>query len=319
MSLNQVKDGAELPPKPLTLSIIREATRTSDEDELLRTRVLRLDWLGLSSLGDTLDLFDGLRELYLQYNRLTSIAGLELLQELELLTLGGNELREVEGLASLRALRALDIRNNHISHLGAGSLPVGLAICDLRGNPCASAPGYRARILALLPDCVCLDGEDLETADEESDADSEGQPAEGLTGSDCGAEGEASDAKEETALGATAGSNPFIVTDDSSTARHITTVAGAMLEGFQHRREAITQRFHERMTLERSRAEELAASALAGSEAQLAEATLRLAAAREAVSLHARERAESLAATAQGLSHAESELEASHGMSESKG
>ena len=86
---------AAAPPKPLTLSIIRSATRAVDEDALLATRVLRLDWLGLTSLGDSLDLFDGLRELYLQHNRLSDISGLELLQNLELLTLGGNGLREV--------------------------------------------------------------------------------------------------------------------------------------------------------------------------------------------------------------------------------
>ena len=290
MSSNQVLDASTaLHPdtKPLTLTIIRSVTREASEDALLSTRVLRLDWLGLTSLDDTLDLFDGLRELYLQHNRLTDVNGLELLQNLELLTLGGNLLRTLDGLSGLAALRALDIRDNIIEAVPEGSLPLQLSICDLRGNPCASLPDHRTRLLAMLPDCVCLDGSDIEGTDEGLGLD---ETCDEASGSKEAEEGfaELHVANLESLNSATERKVPIF---DVSSA----------VGDFQTRRDAVTRRFTERLAAETCLAEELAASALAHSDAQLAEATRRLTAARLAVEMHSVARSEESASTLAGL------------------
>ena len=234
---------------------------------------------------------------------------------------------QLEGLSGLHALRALDIRDNLIATVPHDSLPSGLAILDLRGNPCAELPGHRARVLAMLPDCVCLDGEDLETEagdEEEEDGDTETAEMGGV-----GSSSKESDASIAVGCPITPGSHaaPGSSPTDGSgggggkaSGAKSTAAVDASLEAFRARREAVTRLFQSRLAEERSRADELATAALAASEAQLAAATERLAHAREAVSLHSRERAAALSSTARGLELATKALaEPASGASESKG
>jgi hypothetical protein len=143
-SLIGAEDG---PAVRVTLSLLRDAVGAKDDDEV-----------------DNLELMSQCRDLYLQHNRLTRIAGLETLLRLEFLALGGNRLTRLEGLATLRSLRVLDVSENLIQELPDDELPAGIRIFNGYGNPVANTDptAYVQRVLALLPACECLDGTDVE-------------------------------------------------------------------------------------------------------------------------------------------------------------
>ena len=135
--------------------------------------ILRLSWLGLSKIGDgLLGVGINLKDLYLQHNRIACIEGLDSLVNLEFLALQGNKLRNIEGLSRLRKLKSLDVSENLIQCLPRAriingeesdepELPISIRFFSGFSNPMAEQPGYREDVLILLPDCICLDRNDV--------------------------------------------------------------------------------------------------------------------------------------------------------------
>jgi hypothetical protein len=151
---------------PLSLSILRDAVGTGpdDDDALLSATSLHLEWRDLTRVGDALELVHGVRDLYLQHNFLARIEGLEALRSLEFLALGGNRITSLSGLSHLANLKVLDVSENRIEELPDGCLPPHIRIFKGSGNPVSARERraqYRARVLALLPEVVSVDGEDV--------------------------------------------------------------------------------------------------------------------------------------------------------------
>ncbi|GMF64907.1 unnamed protein product [Phytophthora lilii] len=109
-------------PVPLSMRLIRESVamakkpkrraRTSEEEDkeievLLAKKVLRLDWLDIGKI-ENLDAFTHVEELYLQYNLIEEIEGLDNHDQLTFLALAGNRVREVKNLKHLK-----NVRNSH--------------------------------------------------------------------------------------------------------------------------------------------------------------------------------------------------------------
>ncbi|KAK1943384.1 Protein phosphatase 1 regulatory subunit 7 [Phytophthora citrophthora] len=105
-------------PIQLTMRLIRECLAISkkhtrrdeikDEDieAMLCKKILRLDWLDIGKI-ENLDAFTHVEELYLQYNLIETIEGLEDHEKLIFLALAGNRIREVKNLKHLRNVRVL--------------------------------------------------------------------------------------------------------------------------------------------------------------------------------------------------------------------
>jgi hypothetical protein len=166
---------------PLTLALLRDAVGSDDADDVVGAKAIHLEWRGITSMeGDALDLVHEARDLYLQYNSIRRICGLNALLRLELLALQGNKLRRIEGIAHLLSLKFLDISDNSIAEIRDGDLPPKIRIFKGTGNPFALADGYRPRVLSLLPSCFRVDGVD-ETSrvgmedDEEEEEEEEGE------------------------------------------------------------------------------------------------------------------------------------------------
>ena len=75
------------------------------------------------------------RELDLQYNRLTSVKGLENLSKLERLFLEGNQLTDVKGLEKLTHLTELNIYYNKLTKAQIAELQKALPNCSISSNP----------------------------------------------------------------------------------------------------------------------------------------------------------------------------------------
>ncbi|CAI5722014.1 unnamed protein product [Peronospora destructor] len=67
---------------------------------MLRKKVLRVDWLDIGKI-ENLDAFTHVEELYLQYNLIETIEGLNNHAHLTFLALAGNRIREVNNLKNL--------------------------------------------------------------------------------------------------------------------------------------------------------------------------------------------------------------------------
>lgn len=108
-------------PVPLTMKLIRESlamarnptrrARTPEEEDkeiqaMLSKKLLRLDWLDIGKI-DNLDAFTHVEELYLQYNLIETIEGLEDHDQLSFLALAGNRIREVKNLRHLPNVRSI--------------------------------------------------------------------------------------------------------------------------------------------------------------------------------------------------------------------
>ncbi|RYG50161.1 hypothetical protein EON67_05785, partial [archaeon] len=154
-------------PGELTMLQIKTAAGGVDEDALLHVRCLRLGWLGLSHLAH-LELFSQLTELYLQHNELDDVDGLLACRNLEFLALGWNGIASCHGLRRLRRLLVLDVSGNPIARIEPDDLPPSLRMINVAHTPYAQLPAYRARLLAMLPDCVCIDGVDVTDAERAS-------------------------------------------------------------------------------------------------------------------------------------------------------
>jgi len=109
--------------------------------------------------------------LYLQYNRIEVIEGLDDLTGLQFLALQHNRLRKVENLKHLKQLQFLDLSSNKISELDEKEIPQSVQILNLKSNPCRVESGYKDRLRAQLPELMMLDGLELEVPEIE-DGDS---------------------------------------------------------------------------------------------------------------------------------------------------
>eukprot|EP00644_Phytophthora_capsici_P004862 jgi/Phyca11/12615/fgenesh1_pg.PHYCAscaffold_1_\ len=90
----------------------REETQDEDIETMLRKKILRLDWLDIGKI-ENLDAFTHVEEIYLQYNLIETIEGLEDHEQLMFLALAGNRIREVKNLKHLN-LKFLDLSMNYI-------------------------------------------------------------------------------------------------------------------------------------------------------------------------------------------------------------
>jgi Leucine-rich repeat (LRR) protein len=107
---------------------------------MIYLRTIRLDFLDVGPTIENLEIFEHLENLYLQFNKLTSIGrGLSHNPNLVFLALHNNQLRTIEGLGHLKRLAFLDLSNNLIERLPEklqDALPCqSLMVLKLQGNP----------------------------------------------------------------------------------------------------------------------------------------------------------------------------------------
>jgi len=145
------------PGQPLTPELLRrrhaEAARAQPEGgwekglthvHLDRERLDALDSGVLAGLA-------GATNLYLQHNRLSSVAALTAapcLSRLRFLTLAHNRLASLEGLKNLWRLKFLDLSHNRLDAEAADptGFPQSLVFLKLAGNPCVEDPAAEARV-----------------------------------------------------------------------------------------------------------------------------------------------------------------------------
>lgn len=93
-----------------------EDDRDDEASELLRKKILRLDWLNIGRI-ENLDAFTHVQELYLQHNLLERVENLDDHTELRFLALAGNRIRKVEGLRHLDKVGPIEVSEfNSIEH-----------------------------------------------------------------------------------------------------------------------------------------------------------------------------------------------------------
>ncbi|XP_062473828.1 leucine-rich repeat-containing protein 23 [Pezoporus occidentalis] len=107
-----------------------------------------------------------LKALYLAQNTISSLEGLEGLEQLATLHLRDNQLETLDGFSSsMRCLQYLNLRNNRISSFQEVAklqvLPMLQAVV-LLDNPCSEETDYRLEVLALLPHLQRLDKDVVE-------------------------------------------------------------------------------------------------------------------------------------------------------------
>lgn len=160
-------------PKAITLRLVMEYSLTKSEladynslsaDEALERagalKAVHVEWQNIGEIAG-LEPFEAAEVLYAQYNQIPRIEGLECMPKLQFLALQGNRITRVENLLCLKELEFLDLSKNYIESLDEEQLPESINILNFTENPCASADGYRERLLARLPDLAYLDGEEL--------------------------------------------------------------------------------------------------------------------------------------------------------------
>lgn len=107
--------------------------------------------------------------LYLQHNRLTTIAPLAAFQKLRFLTVAHNRLERLAGLEALPGLMLLDATHNRVDSAASlvDDLPPSLVFLLVNGNPCVAHEGAACReaLAAALPRLKELDGSTI-TAEE---------------------------------------------------------------------------------------------------------------------------------------------------------
>ncbi|GIL71375.1 hypothetical protein Vretifemale_1944 [Volvox reticuliferus] len=150
---------------------------------------LRELWLGRNRITkiDGLTTLVNLRRISLQSNRLSSMLGLESCTALEELYLSHNGIVTLEGLAPLTRLKILDVSSNRLTKVETGALATltqledlwlndnripaidvaldsaldhvrhSLTCIYLEGNPAASDPQYKRKLVNMLPKLKQLD------------------------------------------------------------------------------------------------------------------------------------------------------------------
>ncbi|GLC38051.1 Leucine-rich repeat-containing protein 56 [Pleodorina starrii] len=150
----------------LTDDVIRSATQRFDIEI-----VFKLSWVnkGLTRMSG-LDKCINLVELNLTGNQITKIEGLESVLQLRRLILTSNRISCVEGLSQLSRLEGLWLQDNKLASLESLALPDLAQLAGLRSlylqnldrsapNAVCRTPGYKAAVLAALPNLTNLDGE----------------------------------------------------------------------------------------------------------------------------------------------------------------
>jgi len=195
------------PPARLTVSLLVDAAGIDQdlspeqmEEALAGISVLRLDWRSIGRI-ENLELCPALEDLYLQHNLIRRIENLEFLKQLTFLALSGNLITELAGLESLASLKLLDLSDNKIERLDEDSLPLGLVILKLHGNPCTGEDFYRQRLITALPRLKQLDGVRISSMERrvlgaplESDDEEDGSGEE--VSGDSGGEGDGGEREE---------------------------------------------------------------------------------------------------------------------------
>ena len=174
-------EAAALPGGPLSEEVLLDRCLPEDfvDDEasdadamrraLARVTNAHLDRERITSLGTLLRPMQALTNLYVQHNRLTTLAPLADLPTLRFVCAAGNRLENLKGIADLPNLLFLDVTDNAMRALALAELPPTLAFADLRaGNGFGAAPDSRAKLIAALPKLKVLDKRDVDEAERES-------------------------------------------------------------------------------------------------------------------------------------------------------
>ncbi|GLI63143.1 hypothetical protein VaNZ11_006052, partial [Volvox africanus] len=177
------------PPQELNMELIirshisndpalSAARRTASEAFVQQLTHIRLDRQRLEALNtDVLRQLSSATHLFLQHNRLASMAALSALPRLTFLAMGHNRIEKVEGLAKMTELMFLDLSHNRITSLDERSLPPSLRFIKLEGNPCATGHAnrycLRRALKARCPQLRHLDRDLDENGEEVSDEDDE--------------------------------------------------------------------------------------------------------------------------------------------------
>ena len=151
--------------------------RVRDVDASALARCVSLEALALShnALSSSVQFASALRatltDLNINFNAVTSLAGLAQCRALRKLYASHNRVREIEPIADLCQLRSLGLFSNRVQALDAAAavlqrLPE-LRTLELGGNPCAFQPRYRHAIVTALPHLEELDGDKLGQCDRE--------------------------------------------------------------------------------------------------------------------------------------------------------
>ncbi|KAM4865566.1 dynein axonemal assembly factor 11 isoform 2-T2 [Thomomys bottae] len=109
-----------------------------------------------------------LKILYLQNNLIGKIENVNKLKKLEYLNLALNNIEKIENLEGCEVLTKLDLTVNFIGDLSSIKTlkhNIHLKELFLMGNPCASFDGYRAFVVATLPQLKWLDGKEIERSE----------------------------------------------------------------------------------------------------------------------------------------------------------
>lgn len=109
-----------------------------------------------------------LKILLMQNNLIDKLQNLFKLKKLEYLNLALNNIERIENLDGLESLNKLDLTLNFIGELtSVSNLKANYHLNELilTGNPCCDYPGYRAFVIAVLPQLKTLDGVDIKRSE----------------------------------------------------------------------------------------------------------------------------------------------------------
>ena len=126
---------------------------------MIYLKTIRLGFLNLGPAIESLDIFEYVQNLYLQYNKIQEIGdGLRMNPNLEFLALQSNQIKKVEGIKHLRKLSFLDLSNNLIAQYDVEEFPQNIMVLKMIENPCQKAiKDYRRQLVVHLPQLEDLD------------------------------------------------------------------------------------------------------------------------------------------------------------------
>lgn len=166
-----------------SLSIMPKMNRKGDTDAIAET-ILEMHHVELIDRGlhitSSAEVFLNATHIFLQYNLIEELDGLQLLDHLQVLVVHHNRIRSIQPLGVLSHLTYLDASYNSIEHVNMDwDLPDTLQVLDLRHNPCCpetnsknseyEKKSYRERAVLKFPSLVELDGRKANGEDEEEE------------------------------------------------------------------------------------------------------------------------------------------------------
>ncbi|KAH6587603.1 hypothetical protein BASA50_011207 [Batrachochytrium salamandrivorans] len=129
------------------ISSISELTLDEISESLSVMTHVRLDGEALESI-DGLNYIPHLTHLYLHNNMLKNIPNVSSYEStLRFLILSKNKLVEITGIRECTQLELLDISDNLIESFDRDAYPISVMYFMMQGNPCASAPDFRLRVI----------------------------------------------------------------------------------------------------------------------------------------------------------------------------